>query len=65
MYRLARFFCISIYCVYVVSLHIDSTESMITLLVGEKLCRVNNVTFDYFGMAYKDSDYTAVIAMMQ
>ena len=22
-------------------------------------------TFDYFGMAYKDSDYTVVIAMMQ
>ena len=26
-----RFFCISIYCVYVVSLHIDSTESMISI----------------------------------
>ena len=25
-----RFFCISIYCVYVVSLHIESTDSMIT-----------------------------------
>ena len=31
----------------------------VTLLVGEKLCRVNKS-----GMAYKDSDYTAMIAVM-
>ena len=34
----------------------------ITLLVGEKLCHVN-IMFKYLGLAYKDSDYTTVIAI--
>ena len=43
---------------------------IITLLVGEKLCRVNNIIniinimFEYLGLAYRNSAYTAVIAIM-
>ena len=40
---------ISFYCVSVVSLHIESTDSMIMFELG---------------LAYRDSDYTAVIAIM-
>ena len=39
---------------------------VVTLLVGEKLCRVNNnnnynIMFEYFD---RDSDYTTVIAIL-
>ena len=37
---LERFFCISIYCVYVVSLHIESTDSMITYNYYVRLLRL-------------------------
>ena len=38
---------------------------VITLLVGEKLCRKNVLLFDYLELADKDSDYTVVIDIMQ
>ena len=35
---------------------------------GEQLCRVDNVNniimFEYLGLAYRNSDYTTVIAIM-
>ena len=43
---------------------INTLKLHITLLVGEKLCRVNNIIniinimFEYLGLAYRDSDYT-------
>ena len=38
---------------------------IVTLLVGGKLCHITNQTSQCAGKAYRDSDYTVVIAIMQ